>query len=337
MIHHTYIIAEAGVNHNGSFNIAKDLILAAKHCGADAIKFQTFKAEKLVSESTPKAEYQKKNTSAAESQLQMLKKLEISYEDFRKLFLYSKNAGIDFLSTPFDEESCDFLDQLKIKSFKIGSGEITNIPFLRHIAEKKKPIILSTGMSNLGEIENALTAIYLTGNNKITLLHCVTEYPAPINEINLNAMVTIKAAFKVPVGYSDHSPGIEVAIAAVAMGAEIIEKHFTLDKNLKGPDHKASLEPDEFKEMVQAIRNVEAALGDGIKRPASSELKNLLIARKSLHTARSLKKGHPLHIADLVMKRPGNGLDASFIPFLLGRKIKLNLSSDKMINLSDLE
>lgn len=337
MIPHTYIIAEAGVNHNGFFKYAKDLIKSAKDCGADAIKFQTFKTENLVSKNAPKAQYQNKNTAGSHTQFQMLKKLELSKEDFRKLFQYSKKVGIDFLSTPFDEESCDFLHQLNIKSFKIGSGEITNIPFLRHIARKKKSIILSTGMSNLGEIESALDTINRAGNNKITLLHCVTEYPAPFNEINLNAMLTLRNAFKIPVGYSDHSLGIEIAIAAVAMGAEIIEKHFTLDKNLKGPDHKASIEPVEFKEMVKSIRNVEAALGDGIKRPTTSELNNLLVARKSLHTARRLKKGHILKISDMVMKRPGNGLKASLIPFIIGRKIKENMAPDKMINLSDLE
>jgi N,N'-diacetyllegionaminate synthase len=337
MIPHSYIIAEAGVNHNGVLSYAKELIKSAKDCGADAVKFQTFKTGKLVSKTAPKAHYQKKSTPRADSQFQMLKKLELSQAEFRELYQFAKITGIDFLSTPFDQESCDFLDELKIKSFKIGSGEITNLPFLMHIARKKRPVILSTGMSTLAEIENALAAIYSTGNTNVTLLHCVTEYPAPFNEINLTAMNTLKAAFKVPVGYSDHSPGIEIAIAAVAMGAEIIEKHFTLDRNLKGPDHKASLEPREFKEMVRSIRNVEAALGDGIKRPTASELNNLVVARKSIHPSRKLKKGHILQIEDLVMKRPGNGLSASFIPLILGRKIKEDMSYDNMINLSDLE
>lgn len=337
MIPHTYIIAEAGVNHNGSFTLAKNLISSAKDCNADAIKFQTFKSERLVSINAPKANYQKKNTTGKDSQFQMLKKLELSQEEFRKLFIYSKKIGIDFLSTPFDEESSDFLEKLKIKFFKIGSGEITNIPFLRYIAAKNKPIILSTGMSYLNEIETALQTIYQAGNNEVTLLHCVTEYPAPFKEINLNAMLSLKAAFKVPVGYSDHSQGIEISLAAVALGAEIIEKHFTIDRTFEGPDHSASIEPKEFKEMVKSIRNIESALGDGIKRPTTSELKNLLVARKSIHTAKKMVKGHVLQIDDLVMKRPGNGLNASFIPYLLGKKSKTTMAPDKMINLSDVE
>ncbi len=275
----TFIIAEAGVNHNGSLELAKKMIDAAVGASADAVKFQTFKAEKVVSRYAPKAEYQKKTTTAEadESQLEMIKKLELDAAAHQTLIDYCKKKNIRFLSTPFDLESIDLLNELGLDIFKIPSGEITNMPYLRKIGSLKKEIILSTGMANLGEIEDALDVLTGAGTKlkDITILHCNTEYPTPMQDVNLKAMQTIKYAFPgIHVGYSDHTEGIEVSIAAVAMGAAIIEKHFTLDKNMAGPDHKASLEPDELKAMVNAIRNIEKALGNGIKKPSPSELKN---------------------------------------------------------------
>ena len=275
----TFIIAEAGVNHNGSLELAKKMIDAAVGAIADAVKFQTFKAEKVVSRYAPKAEYQKKTTTAEadESQLEMIKKLELDAAAHQTLIGYCKKKNIRFLSTPFDLESIDLLNELGLDIFKIPSGEITNMPYLRKIGFLKKEIILSTGMANLGEIEDALDVLTGAGTKlkDITILHCNTEYPTPMQDVNLKAMQTIKYAFPgIHVGYSDHTKGIEVSIAAVAMGAAIIEKHFTLDKNMEGPDHKASLEPDELKAMVNAIRNIEKALGNGIKKPSPSELKN---------------------------------------------------------------
>ena len=275
--HKVFIIAEAGVNHNGSLELAKKMIDAAEEAGADAVKFQTFKAEKVVSRYAPKAEYQKKTTTAGESQLEMIKKLELDAAAHQTLIDYCKKRNIQFLSTPFDFESIDLLNELGLDIFKIPSGEITNMPYLRKIGSLKKEIILSTGMANLGEIEDALDVLTGAGTKlkDITILHCNTEYPTPMQDVNLKAMQTIKYAFPgIHVGYSDHTEGIEVSIAAVAMGATIIEKHFTLDKNMEGPDHKASLEPDELKAMVNAIRNIEKALGNGIKKPSPSELKN---------------------------------------------------------------
>jgi N,N'-diacetyllegionaminate synthase len=276
----TFIIAEAGVNHNGSVEIAKRMIEVAKECGADAIKFQTFKAEEVVSKYAPKTEYQKQTTGEIESHLQMLKKLELSFDDFIVLKEYCDKLGIMFLSTPFDFESIDFLNSLGLEIFKIPSGEITNLPYLEKIGKLRKKVILSTGMADLGEIEDALDILTSCGTKKedITILHCNTEYPTPYEDVNLLAMLTIKEAFKVKVGYSDHTPGIEVPIAAVALGATVIEKHFTLDRNMQGPDHKSSLEPNELKAMVKAIRNVEKALKRGeifneenitVKRPAT--------------------------------------------------------------------
>jgi len=286
-----FIIAEAGVNHNGSLDLAYQLIDVAKDAGADAVKFQTFKAENVVSKLADKAEYQKKTTGSDKSQLEMIKKLEISFEDFIKLKKYCDKKGIMFLSTPFDHQSIDFLHDL-IDIYKIPSGEIINYPYLKHIASKNKPIIMSTGMANLGEVEEAINTIKkINSKAKISLLHCTTNYPTPYEEVNLKAMQTLAAAFKLPVGYSDHTLGIEVPIAAVAMGAKIIEKHFTLDKNLSGPDHKASLEPGELKEMVKAIRNIEKSLGDGIKKPNKSEIEIMKVARKSIVASKNIKKG----------------------------------------------
>lgn len=332
-----FIIAEAGVNHNGSLSLAKKMIDAAADAGADAIKFQTFDAGRLVSKNAAKAEYQKKTTSPHESQYEMLRRLQLSTRDHSELIAYSKKKGVIFLSSPFDEKSADLLEKLGVNQFKIPSGEITNIPFLSHVAKKMKPIILSTGMSTLGDIEEALDIIYSTGNRHVQLLHCVTEYPAPCREINLRAMMTMKNAFDIPVGYSDHALGNEIAIAAVALGAEIIEKHFTLDKNMDGPDHKASLEPEEFKEMVAAIRNVEMAMGDGIKKPAPCEIKNMAIARKSVVAARPIKKNEKITQASVTIKRPGNGIQPHDLVKIIGRRVKRDIEADEIITWSNLQ
>ncbi|AZR73886.1 N-acetylneuraminate synthase [Anoxybacter fermentans] len=332
-----FIIAEAGVNHNGDINIAKKLIDVAAEAGVDAIKFQTFKTEKLVSQGAPKADYQLKTTKKSESQYQMIKKLELDKTSHVELMNYCKEKKIMFLSSPFDFESCDLLDELDIPFFKVPSGEITNLPFLKYIAEKQKPIILSTGMANIAEIYEALETIYSTGNRDVVVLHCVTEYPAPIEEVNLSAMLTIRDAFKVPVGYSDHTLGLEIPIAAVALGAKVIEKHFTLDKSMEGPDHKASLEPDELKLLVQSIRNVEKALGDGIKRPAKSEIKNLPVARKSIVAARDIKKGQVLSRDLLEIKRPGDGIEPKFIDKILGFKVNRYIRRDEVLKWEDLK
>ncbi len=290
------IIAEAGVNHNGSIKIAKKLIDIAYEAGVDIIKFQTFKTEKLVSKLAVKADYQHKNISDSDkSQFSMLKKLELNEDIHLKLLNYCKRKGIEFLSAGFDEDSIDFLDKIGISMYKIPSGEITNKLYLQHIARKKKPIIISTGMSDISEIESALKVLTDEGitKNMITALHCNTEYPTPMEDVNLLAMNHIKQKFGVNIGYSDHTEGIEVSLAAVALGASVIEKHFTLNRNLPGPDHKASLEPNELKALVKAIRNIEIAMsGDGIKKPSPSELPNISIARKSIHYASNLKAGH---------------------------------------------
>ncbi len=301
----TFIIAEAGVNHNGSFELAKKLIDAAADAGADCVKFQTFKADTIVSKSARKAEYQQKTTDAAESQYQMLKRLELSESDHRELQKYCREKGIMFLSTPFDVVSIDFLDSLGLECFKIPSGEITNLPYLRKVNSKHKPVIMSTGMATLNEIKEALAVLK---DCPVSLMHCTTEYPCPFEGVNLKAMLTMRDAFHLPVGYSDHTKGIEVPIAAVAMGATIIEKHFTLDRNMEGPDHKASLEPDELKAMVAAIRHIEAALGTGEKEPAECEKKNITVVRKSIVAKRAIKKGELLTEENLTVKRPGDGI-----------------------------
>ena len=305
-----FIIAEAGVNHNGSITLAKKLIDVAVTAGADAVKFQTFKAEKLVSKSAQKAEYQKETTNKNESQFEMLKKLELDINAHKELISYCSSKNIMFLSTPFDNESIDLLNELKLRIFKIPSGEITNLPYLRHIGSLNKNVILSTGMSNIGEIENALNILIDAGTKKknITVLHANTMYPTPMEDVNLKAMLTIGNTFDIKFGYSDHTLGIEVDIAAVAVGASCIEKHFTLDNNMDGPDHKASLEPDELKKMVESIRNIEIALGNGIKKASSSETPNILIARKSIVANDDIKKGEILSETNLVVKRPGTGI-----------------------------
>jgi N,N'-diacetyllegionaminate synthase len=335
----TIIIGEAGVNHNGNYDVAKKLILAGAEAGVDYVKFQTFKANKLVTREAGKAEYQKRNTlDQNTSQYEMLKKLEMPEKWHYDLIKYAELLGVKFLSTGFDEESINFLDSLNIDLFKIPSGEITNKPFLEHIAKKKKNIIISTGMSNLEEVRAAINVLYKNGiqKNLITILHCNTEYPTPMIDVNLKAMIALKTEFDVNIGYSDHTIGIEVPIAAVVLGANVIEKHFTLDKNMEGPDHKASLEPLELKQMVNSIRNIEKALaGTGIKEPSNSEIKNIQIARKSIHTNKELKKGHVLQKEDLIMLRPGDGLSPMDIDLYLSKQIKSNLPAGHKILLTD--
>ncbi len=331
-----FIIAEAGVNHNGDLALARQLIAAAKQAGADAVKFQTFSAEKLVSASAPKAEYQMRTTAAAQSQLAMIKALELSRDAHRELLEYSRQQQILFLSSPFDESTADFLEELGMPAFKIPSGEITNLPFLAHLARKGKPLILSTGMSNLAEVEVALQTIQGAGDPAVVLLHCVSNYPAAAVDINLRAMQTMRQAFCVPVGYSDHVPQNEIAFAAAALGACVIEKHFTLNRQLPGPDHQASLEPDELAHLVGGIRNVEAALGDGRKRPTASELNTAEVARKSLVAARDIRPGEVIDLQMVSVKRPGTGLVPSFLPQLVGRKARVKIALDQLILLEDL-
>jgi N,N'-diacetyllegionaminate synthase len=305
-----FIIAEAGVNHNGSVELAKKLIDAAVDAGADAVKFQTFKAENLVSKNAAKAAYQKETTDATESQFEMIKKLELDIETHRELMAYCESKDIMFLSTPFDHDSIKLLDELGLKIFKIPSGEITNLPYLRHIGKLNKKVILSTGMADIGEIEDALDVLMQAGSQKenITVLHANTMYPTPMEDVNLKAMQTIGTAFDIAYGYSDHTLGIEVDIAAVALGAKVIEKHFTLDKTMQGPDHKASLEPDELKEMIKAIRNIEIALGSSVKKPSPSEIPNMAVARKSIVAKCAIKKGEIFSEENLAIKRPGEGI-----------------------------
>ena len=317
---HTYIIAEAGVNHNGSLDIALRLCNAAKEAGVDCVKFQTWQTEKIVTRKTEKAAYQSENTNNENgSQYDMLKKLELSYEDFRIIQEHCRKIGIDFLSTPDEEYSLAFLmEELKLPVIKIGSGEVTNIPYLRQMASYCKPVILSTGMSTLAQVATAYDILLKYGAPSVTLLHCTTNYPCPKNEVNLKAMQTLKEAFKCPVGYSDHTMGIEIPIAAVAMGAEIIEKHFTLDRNMDGPDHKASLEPQELKEMIDAIRNIEVALGDGIKRPNKSEAECAKVVQKSILAKCPIKKGEMLSVKNITVKRAGIGLSSAYWDLVIG-------------------
>lgn len=329
----TFIIAEAGVNHNGDILLAKQLVDAAIESGADAVKFQTWKTELLVTEQAEMAEYQINNTQKIESQFQMLKRLELSHESFIELKRYCDSKNILFLSTPFEKESASFLNALQ-PIFKIGSGELTNTPLLRHIASFNKPVILSTGMSVLGEIEHALLILDQAGltRDKITLLHVTTEYPTPINEVNLRAMHTLQQAFPgIAVGYSDHTAGIEIPIAAVALGATIIEKHFTLDKTMAGPDHKASLNPTEFSAMVKAIRNIELALGHGRKEPTPSELKNIKIARKSLVATQTIAAGEILTEDKIAIKRPGHGISPTRWDEIINTKAQKNYAPGDLI------
>lgn len=330
---HVFIIAEAGVNHNGSLALAKKLIDVASDAGADAVKFQTFKADKLVSKTAKKAAYQQETTDENESQYEMIKKLELDIAAHYELIAYCKLKNILFLSTPFDHESIELLNKLEMKIFKIPSGEITNLPYLRRIGALGKEVILSTGMADLQEVKDALNVLVKAGTSKekITVLHATTEYPCPINEVNLRAMQTMHDAFNVKVGYSDHTKGIEIPIAAVAMGACIIEKHFTLDKNMQGPDHKASLEPEELIAMVKAIRNIEDALGDGIKQPSKSEMKNMPIARKSIITCKAIAKGECFSEENLTIKRPGNGMNPMRWYEIIGTIAAKNYDEDELI------
>ena len=329
----TIIIAEAGVNHNGSIELAKKLIDLASEAGADFVKFQTFKAETLVTQTTDKAEYQKELTGADETQFEMIKKLELDKEAHEELMDYCEQKDIKFLSTAFDHGSIELLANLDIPLFKIPSGEITNLPYLRHIGKMGKPIIMSTGMSTLDEVHNALNILIESGAEKeqITILHCNTEYPTPMKDVNLKAMLTIKDELGVNIGYSDHTLGIEVPIAAVAMGATVIEKHFTLDRNMPGPDHRASLEPHELKEMVNAIRNIEKAMGNGIKVPSTSEIKNMPTARKSIIAKNPIKKGEKFSENNLTVKRPGTGISPMEWDDIVGKPSNCNYEMDDLI------
>lgn len=332
--HPAFIIAEAGVNHNGDRHLARRLVDAAVEAGVDAVKFQTFVTEEIVTRSAEKADYQKENTgSTHESQFEMLKKLELPFDTFREIKSYCEYKGILFLSTPFDHTSVDFLNELKISGFKIASGEVTNRSLLRHIALKRKPVILSTGMSSLEEVEQAVTILRAAHNQKIVLLHCTSEYPARAETINLKVMGTLRDTFLVPVGLSDHSRGIEIALAAVAMGATVIEKHFTLDKDLAGPDHRASLEPQELKELVKGIRTIEKAMGNGIKVPSGAEKKTRLIVRKSIVAAVDIKKGALLHEDNLTIKRPGNGISPMRWNEVIGQKAVKDFKVDELIKM----
>jgi N-acetylneuraminate synthase len=332
------VIAEAGVNHNGSIELARQLIDVACEAQADYVKFQTFKASRLVSRRAKLANYQKvAMAEGSDSQYELLKKLELSDDDHKNLIAYCEGKGIKFLSTAFDLESIDVLNSLNIDIFKIPSGEITNLPYLRKIAGLRKKIILSTGMCTMQEVEEALAVLVHNGTKKedIVVLHCTTEYPAPLNEINLNAMITIRQQCDVEVGYSDHTEGIIVPIAAVAMGAMLIEKHFTLDRNMEGPDHKASLEPAELVKMVKAIREVEVALGNYVKIPAPSEMKNIAIARKSIHLSHLVPAGHVLTENDLEMKRPGDGISPMEMDSIIGRTVNKDLPDEHKLSYTD--
>ncbi len=328
-----FIIAEAGVNHNGSVELAKQLIDVAIDSGSDAVKFQTFKAENLVSKNAGKADYQKQTTNQSESQLEMIKKLELDIDAHNELIEYCNQKNIIFLSSPFDHDSINLLNKLGLKIFKIPSGEITNLPYLRYIGSLGKKVILSTGMSTLDEVGEALSILMEAGTNKesITVLHANTMYPTPIGDVNLKAMLTIQKEFDIAVGYSDHTLGIEVDIAAVAMGASVIEKHFTLDKNMDGPDHNASLEPEELKEMVLAIRNIEKALGSNEKRPSPSESVNIDIVRKSIVASKNIKKSDLLTDENMTVKRPGDGISPMQWDEIVGTIASKDYNADELI------
>ena len=336
-MNNVFIIAEAGVNHNGQLDLALSLCDAAKNAGVDAIKFQTFKTEKIILRDTAKATYQSSNTNFIESQFDMIKALELSFDQFDRIKQYCQKLDLLFLSTPDDEESLDFLVSMGIPVVKIGSGEITNIPFLRAIARKKMKVILSTGMATLGEIESAIYELEKGGAKEISLLHCTTNYPCPMNEVNLAAMITLKNAFQKKVGYSDHTLGVEVSVAAVALGAEIIEKHFTLDTSLEGPDHSASLDPEQLNFLVKSIRNIEQAIGDGKKKPNLSEMKITQSVRRSLVASQIITKGCRLSESNLTAKRAGGkGLSPTFLDTIVGSVAKKDILEDEIILLSGL-
>lgn len=336
MKNQVFIIAEGGVNHNGDLNTAKRLVAAAAECGCNAVKFQTFRADRVVSRYAEKCDYQIDAAGSWESQFDMIRKLELDEHAHIELMRVAGDEGIEFISTPFDEQSASLLAGLGIRYMKIPSGEITNTPFLGHVARLQRPIILSTGMSYLSEVDVAVRSIQDTWDGEepigelppLILLHCLTQYPAPVEEINLRAMVTLRESFRVPVGYSDHTTGIEVALAAVALGAKVIEKHFTLDRGMPGPDHRASMEPDGLKGLVRKIRNIETALGDGGKVPAESERKNRKLLRKSLVVTRDLEAGHRITTEDLLAKRPGNGIDPAHTALVVGSALREGVGRD---------
>ena len=327
----TLIIAEAGVNHNGRLDLALKMVDEAKRAGADIVKFQTAIPERVISRYADKAEYQKETTGNEESQLEMCRRIHLKLSDYDIIKEYCEEVGIEFLSTPFDLESIDYLEKLGMKLWKIPSGEITNLPYLIKIAKTGKPVIMSTGMAELKEVEEAVNVLKEGGAGEITLLHCTTEYPAPFDSINLKAMNTLREKFGTKVGYSDHTTGIEVVVAAVSLGATVIEKHFTLNRNLEGPDHKASLEPEELEVMVNKIRIIEKALGDGIKRAAEAEKKNIAIARKSIVAAKDIKKGEILSEDNITTKRPGNGISPMQWFEVLGTEAIRDFGEDELI------
>ncbi|MFC1856975.1 N-acetylneuraminate synthase [Thermodesulfobacteriota bacterium] len=332
-----FIIAEAGVNHNGRLDLAIKLVDIACHAGADAVKFQTFRAERLAAPNAPKAEYQKKTTGAEESQFDMLKRLELPDAGYLELFAYCRQQGILFMSTPFDEESADMLAEIGMEIFKIPSGELTNLSFLDHVARIGRPIILSTGMATLSEVERAVDTVIEAGNRHLALLHCVSNYPADPANANLRAMNTMARAFGTPVGFSDHTSGIEVALAAIALGASIIEKHFTVDRNLPGPDHQASLEPLELTALVTGIRKIEAAMGNGEKVPAVSELGTAEVARRSLVAATDLAAGSIIQKNHIAIRRPGTGLPPVMLESLVGRRLRRPVSAGMLLTLEMFE
>lgn len=329
----TYIIAEAGVNHNGRLDLALKLCDAAKECGVDAIKFQTWKTELIIAEGTKMAEYQKNNLNTEESQFEMLKKLELSYDQFTTIKEYCNKIGIQFLSTADETESLDFLCELGIPFIKLGSGDINNVPYLRYVAGKGIPVILSTGMSSMKDVVFAYDTIKEAGADDITVLHCTTNYPCPMNEVNLRSMITIKDTLKCRVGYSDHTMGTEVLVAAVALGAEVIEKHFTLDRNMEGPDHPASLEPHELKEMVRQIRNIETALGNGIKEPNESERKISSVVLKKILAKKKIRKGEILSADNLTIKRAESGISAEYWDLIVDTEARYDYNIDEPIRL----
>ena len=332
-----FFIAEAGVNHDGDVEKAKKLIDVAVNAKATAVKFQTFRADLLAAPNAPKAEYQTVTTSKQESQTDMLRSLELSQQDYRDLKLYCESHNIIFLSSPFDESSVDLLDELDVPAYKIPSGEAINLPLLKHIGDKHKPIILSTGMSYLAEIKTAVETIYQTNNHDIALLHCTSNYPAMPADINLNAMDTLRRSLGLPVGFSDHTTGLEIPLAAVAMGACIVEKHFTLDRNLHGPDHRASLEPNELKTLIEGIRNIELSFGSGIKRPAASELNNREIIRKSVYLKNNKNAGDAINESDLISLRPSGGISPSEIQKIVGRQLTRPMTQGSILTWADFE
>jgi N,N'-diacetyllegionaminate synthase len=335
--HPCFVVGEAGVNHNGCLDLARQLVDVAVDAGVDAVKFQTFVADELVTADASKADYQRRITDAGESQLEMLRRLELPAHSFAELQAYCRHRGILFLSTPFDEASADLLHSLDVPLFKVSSGDLNNVPLLTHLARMHRPLVLSTGMATLGEIESALVHVRTAGDPPIALLHCVSDYPARPADVNLRAMATLRTAFSVPVGFSDHTVGIEVGLAAVAMGASILEKHFTLDRAMEGPDHAASLDPEGLKRLVASVRTVEAAFGDGVKLPAASERSTARAARRSLVAARDLAMGERLDDGALAVRRPGTGLSPELLPYVVGRRLRCPVSRGSLISLDMLE